>query len=172
MTIAPGPPERSATRGRAPLLLRPQHGGHDHRGQQAIGERSGTRDPEVGGRHDHDAPQIRQYVHLVSTRSVHSVRRDTSSTDVKGLEPPQVPVVGVLPRIRMRRYRPTYPGLGDHLSALPAASIEIQLAELQQVATAELKPTAGHGGAERLGRPFERLDAERLEQYRLSKVRN
>ena len=55
---------------------------------------------------------------------------------VEALEPPQVSVIRILPSIRVGRQRSPHPVFGDHLVALPASAVEVELAKFKQVAAA------------------------------------
>ena len=94
---------------------------------QLVSECARILDTVVGGRNYDYQRLVGEDKNLVAASAVHSVRTQRACAKAKGLEPPQVTVIGILSSVGMGTERSLYPFRSDNPVALPDPSIQIEL---------------------------------------------
>src|ERR1700685_1118065 len=107
--------------------------------EQSVSERSCSGHFVIGCGDDHDKLLRGEGVHFVATRAVHRKPLELPVAQTKGGKPPEIAVIGVFERIGMRSHRSRHPIGGDDAVSPPGSSVQIELTELKEIATAQEK---------------------------------
>src|SRR5881392_1504655 len=126
-------------------LCQIEQGRKDLLDEQLVGEGSGARRPVVGGGYDGDQLLAREHVNLVTAGTIHREAFEVAAAGMERLQPPEVAVLCVLAGVGVGAHGPRNPVGGQHATAVPGAPVQVELTELQQVATAQTQAAAGHG---------------------------
>src|SRR5438876_5263636 len=111
----------------------------------------------AGGNRHH--VESRKNRNLVSTVAAHVESGIGLFTGLEALEPPEIAVLGLVIEARVRLRRCFHPALGDNPRTVPNPAVQVELAELQQVAALQAKSATGLRQAKRREFPSHLLNS-------------
>ena len=118
-----------------------------------------------------DHVELRKHGHLVAAVARHEVGGIRAVTRFEVLEPPEIAVLRLLIDLHVRRGRRLHPAFRYDALAVPVPTVQVELAELEQVAAFQLQSAAALRQPQRRIGPLNMVDSQRPEQVFRGKIR-